>query len=159
MHNLSRGLLLAGGLLVCASPVAAQLPQWQEAPLYDAVTVVSGFPDDPRQAAIWAGGPDEAPASLGRECKGMINMKRPDIDLYYREAGDYSLYLYVLSLADTSLVVYTPDYKWLCSDDALGLHPMVSIDTPKSGNYNIWVGSYGGVAPATLYISEIDPRD
>jgi hypothetical protein len=38
--------------------------------------------------------------------------------------------------------------------------PLVSFDRPLSGNYNIWVGVLGSsqTRPATVYVSELDPR-
>ena len=40
-----------------------------------------------------------------------------------------------------------------------GLNPMVSWSNPPSGQYDIWIGTYGsgsGMAGATLTISELD---
>lgn len=131
--------------------------------MFGTTSLTAGFQDDPRQVAVLAGGPDRVPSNLGPGCRGLVNSQRPDVDLNYHEAGKYMLFLYVLSLADTTLVVYTPDRRWLCNDDGggkLGLHPLLSINDPPSGNYNIWVGvANGASAPATLYISERNPSN
>lgn len=157
-----KNLLLCTGIVAFLPAASAQDLVWQATPLFGTITVNAGFDEDPRQVAIQAGGRDRVPAGLGAECRGLVNSRRPDVDFNYLESGRYMLFLYVLSLADTTLVVYTPDGRWLCNDDGggkLGLHPLLSINDPPSGNYNIWVGVVNGAsAPATLYISERNPR-
>ena len=54
-----------------------------------------------------------------------------------------------------------PDGSWICSDDEMGSDPMVRLQSPRSGNCNIWIGTYEAsespLPPATIYISEVDP--
>ena len=57
-----------------------------------------------------------------------------------------------------TLLVNAPDGSWYCNDDSNGLNPMVSWSSPRSGQYDIWIGTYGsgsGMASATLTISEL----
>ena len=53
--------------------------------------------------------------------------------------------------ADTTLAVRAPNGEWLCNDDSNGLNPMVSWEHPRSGRYQIWVGTFGepGEEPVT----------
>ena len=52
-----------------------------------------------------------------------------------------------------------PDGKWLSNDDSPddGVNPMIKIDNPTSGRYEIWVGTLQkGITPdAVLQISEV----
>ena len=51
-----------------------------------------------------------------------------------------------------------PDGRWYCNDDANGLNPQVWWSNPMSGQYDIWIGTYGsgsGMASSTLTISEL----
>ena len=59
--------------------------------------------------------------------------------------------------ADLTLVVYDAVGNWHCSDDYRGLDPAIRFENPQTGNYNIWVGTHGGFADSTLYITERAP--
>ena len=117
----------------------------------------TNFQPDPQRIDLDAGGDIDAIA-LGGGCAGMI-ANAPDVDLYF-DSGRYPLNIYVRSNADTTLVVNLPNGEWICSDDAEGLNPLVSLRSPPSGLYNIWVGTYasGRLESATLYVSEIEPE-
>jgi hypothetical protein len=45
----------------------------------------------------------------------------------------------------------------MCNDDYGGLNPMVEINNPQPGQYDIWVGSYtsGQYVGGTLKITEL----
>ncbi len=126
-------------------------------PAFGETSLSSGFADDPRTVDLFAGGEIDASNALGGGCVGSI-AEAPDYSINY-DAGGFSLYLYVDSLADTTLVVNGPDGEWYCDDDSAGsFNPLVEFGTPQSGRYDIWVGTYeGGVEDATLFISEISP--
>jgi serine protease Do len=56
--------------------------------------------------------------------------------------------------------VYGPDNRWYCNDDFGSSDPLVVFQNPRSGNYNIWVGTYSSSAAnpaARLVISEGNP--
>lgn len=127
-------------------------------PLYGTIALRADFYPDPRRIEINAGGPD--PVDMGHDCIGYVNRSCPDVDLNY-SAGDYDLFFYVESRADTILIVLDPDGVWHCNDDdpRRGLNPTMRISNPKSGNYNIWVGTVDkGEQKAVLYISEYGPK-
>lgn len=163
-------LAIIGGLL-CASPIfapafaknvtrqASSEPGWEAQPLYTTLNLDSGFDNDPRTVTLDAGG-DRSAEGVGPGCGGYINWEKPDVDLNY-EAANEKLHIYVKAETDTTLVIYTPDRKWVCADDVsqANLNPVVSFDHPLRGNYNIWVGTIdsGESKPATLYVSELDP--
>ena len=66
------------------------------------------------------------------------------------------------SNADTTLVVNGPDGSWYCDDDGgnSGANPMVRLNSPRSGRYEIWVGTYANASlqPARLHISEVSSQ-
>ena len=145
--------------IAVSTQVVAQEPNWRASPTYTTVNLRAGFEPDPWTINIEAGGSMQTPSHLGYDCTGYIHGEAPDVDLNYT-AGSYNLYIHVVSPSDTTLVINAPDGRWYCNDDTIGLNPMVMFSNPRSGNYNIWVGTYssGRLEPATLLITEIDPR-
>ena len=127
-------------------------------PTYGNVRLSAGFLPDPRTVSLTAGG--GISLSLG-ECSYGYVADAPDVDFYYDGGGRNNLYIYARSGTDTTLLVNVPAGDWICNDDGLGegTNPLISIPRARNGLYNIWVGTYSNRnAPATLYISEIDPR-
>jgi hypothetical protein len=126
-------------------------------PYYETLTLSSGFSDDPRTIEVRAGGEGSA-EGLGSGCSGSMGM-RPDVRLHYEAGTTFPLNVYVTSQeGDLTLVVRRPDGTWICSDDYEGLDPAVLLEAPTSGQYDIWVGVYGGgYGQGTLYVSELDP--
>ena len=134
------------------------MPDISAMPVYETLQLSSGFLPDPVVRELHAGGADPNPVE-GDGCRGFINLGAPDFDLNY-SAGSMPLYIYARSDADLTLVVNDAHGAWHCSDDVDGTHPVIRLDGPPSGNYNIWVGTYqaGELQPATLYVSERAPR-
>ena len=57
------------------------------------------------------------------------------------------------------LLINDPNVEWCCNDDysdELGLASRLDFAAPKSGVYDIWVGSYEDeLSLATLYVTEL----
>lgn len=138
--------------ILAAAPSPAQ--DFDASPNYGTVTLRGGSAQDPHRVALQAGGDVDAAARIDPRCVGFIS-HAPDLRVHY-VAGDGPLVLSVTSSADTTLVVNAPDGRWHCNDDGAGtgLNPMLRIERPASGRYEIWVGSYGArtVHPAQLAI-------
>ncbi|WP_424812625.1 hypothetical protein [Roseococcus sp. YIM B11640] len=119
--------------------------------------LTTNFQPDPRSIDVTAGGNINS-ERLGNGCTGSI-ANAPDVRLQYT-AGQYPLYISVQSGSDTTLVVNLPDGSWVCNDDMNDLNPGIVLNRPASGQYDIWIGVFGGGAgaPAKLLISEIPPR-
>ena len=53
-----------------------------------------------------------------------------------------------------------PDGRWYCDDDGgnAGMNPAVRFGSPGSGQYDVWIGTYGNASnqQAQLYVSELD---
>ncbi len=152
---LSASAVLAAATLLSVAPVAAQ--NWKAAPFYETLNLTAGFMPDPVSRSLQAGGVDSNSID-GTGCAGFINAERPDYDLNYT-AGSSSLYIYARSGSDITLLVNDPSGSWHCSDDWDGTDPMIHFESPSSGNYNVWVGTYssGQTQDATLYFTEMDP--
>lgn len=119
--------------LGCGYAHAAELPNWQHAPLYG----TQGL----GEVALEAGGGSTDISTLGQGCAGFINAAQPDVNIDLPEAGP--LKLSVQSSGDTVLLVFTPEQNWLCADDVsdTALNPVLNIPKASAGVYNIWVGT------------------
>lgn len=141
--------------LATSSATAQSRPNWRATPVFGTFNLEAGFSPDPATREIAAGGDDRF--SQGG-CSGYINNAAPDLDLNY-SAGTLPLTLSAASSTDVMLVVYTPDGRWLCDDDSAGeLNASITLRSPKSGNYNIWIGTASATSerPAAIFgVSEV----
>jgi len=125
-------------------------------PSYGSISLRAGFTPDPYTVSLQSGGSINASNSIGGSCRGYI-ANAPDFRVQY-SSGSFPLIISVASSSDTTLVVNGPDGRWYCDDDGGdGLNPSLNFGSPQSGQYDIWVGTYGGssLQNATLYISEL----
>jgi hypothetical protein len=147
-------LATAATAAALAGPSTAQNVNAQ--PNYGTINLRSGFLPDPRVIALQSGGSINV-ENLDANCRGFIT-DAPDVRLNY-VAGTLPLYISVDSSADTTLVINGPDGQWYCDDDGgtRGLNPSIRFETPQSGRYEIWVGTYGSATlrNARLHISEL----
>jgi len=143
------------GLATLAPNLQAQNPGGT--PTYGDVRLQGGFVPDPHTVELTAGG--SINVNMG-ECNYGHVADAPDVDLYYTGNGSRTLYIYVQSGDDTTLLINMPDGSWVCNDDGYGgTNPLIVIRNAPSGLYDIWVGTYGSeMVRANLSISEIDPR-
>jgi len=106
---------------------------------FDAVNLRSGFTPDPHRTNGVSGGELNS-TRLGNDCRGWI-AGRPDHIVRLR--GNFNFFrIFVNSDSDTTLVVRTPNGRFLCNDDARGLNPAITRDRWRRGMYRVWVGSY-----------------
>ena len=162
---MSRLLKFASTLLVAASLVtgAAQAQDRRSGPSYGEATLSDGFTND-IMLEVLAGGPVRILPMRGCPGGGYINAA-PSFRVHYR-AGEWPLIFYVRAHPrDTILLVNDPAGHWHCNDDYQGLDPAIQFAITVenshilSGEYNVWVGSYGpeGVLGAMLYITSTRP--
>ncbi|MBI4703645.1 MAG: peptidase S1 [Deltaproteobacteria bacterium] len=158
---MSSGAALAVALALAPAVVAQ--PDFSATPIFGTFTLVTGFVPDPQPVPVLTGGPDDASmlglvdAASGEPCRGWMNGAAPDVRVSYPGGEAFPLRFYVASDSDTTLCVNLPDATWRCNDDTVGLNPVVQVDAPASGQYDIWIGNYAGGAPepATLYVTEL----
>ncbi len=159
LRSLGAALGVIVALLLQTPAMAQQIGQGPDRslkPTYGAVTLRNGFLPDPFGVAVASGGPISAAQALGGNCVGFI-ARAPDYRLHY-EAGESPLFISVWSRADTTLVISGPDGTWYCDDDGgVALDPLVRLEAPASGQYDIWIGTYNSADSyeADLFISEI----
>jgi len=130
-------------------------------PSFASETLAAGFTPNPYSLEMVSGGEVEV-AYLGGDCRGYAAIA-PDYRLSW--SGDSSELRFFFAAedgGDTTLLVNLPDGSWICNDDAGGtLDPMVVLDDPAEGQYDVWVGSYeaGAFVSGTLYVTErgLDP--
>jgi hypothetical protein len=120
-------------------------------PTYGSVTLSNGFSPDPFVKSLQAGG------SI-RTSLGGVNSyvaRAPDFRLHYT-AGSFPLTFSAESSSDTTLLINLPDGSWVANDDGgAGLNPLLRLSSPRSGRYDIYVGTVGSsAASATLRITE-----
>lgn len=127
-------------------------------PHYGEISLVANFTPNLHQIQVVAGGSNPVTA-VGDDCVGFA-ATRPDYRVHW---SGWSEELYFLFLADdesddATLVINTPDGRWHCNDDAYDgtLNPAIVFERPRSGQYDIWVGSYheGEYISGNLYITQ-----
>ena len=147
-------LFLAAATAIVSTSAPAQ--DFSRNPSFGTLNLSAGFADDPRVVNVTAGGQRSA-NGLGDGCVGSI-ANSPDVRVNY-QAGSFPLIFSVVSDQDTTLVINGPDGRWYCDDDGgvNGLNPMIRLDKPESGRYEIWIGTYGSssLQPGRLHISEL----
>ncbi len=147
---------LAFAVIVGAAGAAQACPDYQARPSFGQIDLRSGFEPDPYRRNITAGG-GYSLGNCGFDAVGWVAVS-PDFDLYYT-AGDYPLTISVESSVDTILLINDPDGEWWYDDDGgVGAGALVRIANPKSGLYDIWIGTYdrGSGIPGRLVITELD---
>ncbi|MCB0188802.1 MAG: hypothetical protein KDE31_31245, partial [Caldilineaceae bacterium] len=112
------------------------------------------YPLDPLIVSLNGGG--NIPASVyGELCNGFI-AENPTVTLNWAGEADF-VEAFFYSDHDPVLVVQTPSGEYLCNDDAndLLLDPVLWLEKPEPGRYNIWVGSYAPnqLLPGLLVLS------
>jgi hypothetical protein len=149
----SHPLLTAALVLLTAGRLHAQEPNPSLKPTYGSAKVAAGFSPAPLTKEVQAGG--ELRTNLGG-VKAHV-ARAPDFGLTYT-AGDVPLVFSVKSVGDTTLLINLPDNTWVADDDSGGgLDPLIRIAKPKSGRYDIYVGTFKkDLVAATLHISEGD---
>lgn len=134
------------------SSSSSGMPDLSLEPTYGRVSLIAPFSTDPHTVSISAGGSVDVDVT---GCGYGYVARAPDYNLTYSGSGS-TLYFFVRSDEDTTLLINRPDASWICDDDSLGdSNPVVTIPNAGAGLYNIWVGTYSSEAltPATLYIS------
>lgn len=159
MSSIARTLAAGAALFAMATAGVAVAQNYSLNPTYGTLNLAAGFRPDPQVVNLQSGGSRDA-QNLSSSCRGFI-ADAPDVRVNYT-SGQYQLMISVNSAADTTLVVNGPDGSWYCDDDGgnNGLNPLIRFDRPASGQYDIWVGTYGNASlqPAQLYLSEIGTR-
>ena len=96
---------------------------------------------DPAVLEGAAGGTIRAQDAADSSCRGYVQYV-PDHVVVVAGRASY-LRLYIESGEDTTMVIRTPDGRWLCDDDHGGnLQPMLEQASWTPGTYLVWIGTY-----------------
>ncbi|MDZ4691936.1 peptidase S1 [Terricaulis sp.] len=157
MSPIARIFAAGAALVAVATAGVAAAQNYGLAPAYGTVNLTAGFTPDPVNVNVLSGGRIDASTRFNG-CRGFI-AEAPDVRLNYRAGTSLPLILSVNSSADTTLVVNGPDGQWYCDDDGgnTGMNPSLRFGSPQSGQYDIWIGTYGSATnqQAVLSISEL----
>jgi hypothetical protein len=158
MQKINRTLAAAAALALIAAPAYAQSLNTGATGTYGQIQLRAGFEPDPFTVSVLGGGAIDMSA-VNESCNGFVAQRASYTLRYTSNHAEYpTLYIGAMSDADTTIAVRTPNNQWICNDDAVGLNPMVAIESPRNGRYQIWVGRYGTEnesAQANLFISEV----
>jgi hypothetical protein len=131
-------------------------------PTYGSATIGDNSTPDPYSIDMISGGSVEVSSlSLGPDCTGFA-ANAPDFRFDYAGSASRLRIFYVAADgSNTTLIVNGPAAIWYCNDDdplSGTTNPMVEISAPGTGQYDIWVGTYGSSnsGSGTLYITEQD---
>ena len=136
------------------TPAAAEL-NYSLAPVHGSTALAAGFVPDPFSVAITGGGPVAA-GYLGGGCGGHAT-SAPSFSVNYTSGAFPTLRFYAIASGDTTMIINTPSGSWVCVDDSFGtLNPTIDFDSPSSGRYDVWLGTYasGASVGGTLYVTE-----
>lgn len=151
-------MVAAAALAMLAAPAYAQSLNTSAAGTYGQTQLRAGFEPDPFNVSVLGGGPVDM-SGVNDSCNGFVATRASYTVRYTANTAEFpTLYVGATSDADTTIAVRTPNGQWYCNDDAIGLNPMVAIEQPRSGRYQIWVGRYGTPdenASAQLFVSEV----
>jgi hypothetical protein len=137
-------------------PLSGMAQNVAAVPTYGTVNLSAGFTPDPQIRSVTAGGNNYTTLA---GCNAYIHAAAPDVDLNY-QAGSFPLTIEARSGLDVTLLVNAPDGSWYCNDDGgNGTDALLTFSNPRSGQYNIWVGTYraqsGTLPEAQVYITEL----
>ena len=129
-------------------------------PNFGEVELESGFVPDPHEVMIVSGGDvDIDELDLGEGCTGYAT-SAPDFRIFLSGNSPAIRIFFVPDEEgeDATLVVNTATAGWVCNDDYSGWDPLVEIEDPPDGQYDVWVGSWSSsdFISGRLFITELD---
>ena len=131
-------------------------------PTYGSATIGDGSTPDPYSLDIISGGSvDVSSLALGPGCTGFA-AEAPDFRFTYAGSASRLRVFYVAADGtDTTIIINAADAAWHCNDDdpvSGTINPMVEFSPPGTGQYDVWVGTYGSgnFVSGTLYITSLD---
>jgi len=152
------------GTLTTATPTSTPTPtspspvatlNFSLPPVFGSTALISGFLPDPFTVGITAGGPANV-GYLGSGCAGNAT-SAPSFSVTYTSGSFTLLRFYFIGSGDTTMVVNSPSRSYFCNDDSFSTNnPTVDFNTPTSGRYDVWIGTFvqGANISGTLYVTE-----
>jgi uncharacterized protein YgiM (DUF1202 family) len=138
------------------TPAAVATLNYSLPAVYGSTSLTSGFVPDPYTVGITSGGPANV-SYLGTGCTGFAS-SAPSFSINYTSGGATLLRFYFVGSGDTTMIVNSPSGSYFCTDDSFGtLNPSMDFNSPSSGRYDVWIGSFapGASIGGTLYVTEL----
>lgn len=112
-------------------------------PSYGTVVLQAGFTPNPNVSEIVSFGGGVDASYLGGDCVGYAS-RAPDLRLMWSgTSNELRIFFTEVAGEDATLVMNLPDASWVCNDDYAGsLDPLIALENPPEGQYDIWIGSY-----------------
>lgn len=137
--------VIAAAAVACAGllPAAAQAcPDFSQPGMNSLGSLAGSYLYSPRYYSVIAGGSVDL-GSCPQPGIGNV-ISAPDFEFSFDNDSDYGrLEISVTADCDTVLLIHYGKGQWAFNDDTNGLSPQVDISNPPSGEYNVWVGTFG----------------
>ncbi|WP_127107644.1 hypothetical protein [Pararhodobacter zhoushanensis] len=141
MNAFSKAAVAGLFALIAPAAASAACPTYAQhgAPLsYTAETVWT-----PQSTTVIAGGDQDLSTCAEVPGAGYV-IENPDFTLTYDALNmGRALEFRVTGSCDTVLLVNSATGEWLFNDDTNEMHPVVRLNNAPSGQYDLWVGTYG----------------
>ena len=152
--------LVDGTLYITEREISEGELDFSAEPNFGTLDLASGFTPDPQEVNLVSGGTvDIASLDLDSGCTGYAT-SAPDFRINWSgDAANLRIFFVSDEGEDATLVINDATANWHCNDDhTSGLDPLVDIENPPEGQFDIWVGSYSSseFIVGTLYITEMD---
>ncbi len=124
-------------------------------PNFGSTALTSGFIPDPFTMGLISGGTVDV-SYLGAGCTGFA-ATAPDFSVNYTSGAFQALRFYFIGGGDTTMIINGPGANYFCNDDSFStLNPTLDFNSPSSGRYDIWIGSFssGTSISGTLSVTE-----
>ncbi len=107
----------------------------------------------PQSVGVVAGGNIDLGACGSVPGHGYV-IQSPDFTMQYNDLGmGRQLEFRVQASCDTVLLINASDGQWYFEDDTNGMDPAIRLSVAPSGQYDIWVGTFGmNTCQATLTV-------
>lgn len=145
-------MLILWGVMSVAPALADDILVGTDTPTWGEINIGLIEFADPFIVTFNSGGPFNAAEQEGiaENCRGYVT-GNPNHRVNIVSDDVAMLRIMFVAAGDTTLIVQLPDGSWLCNDDSgnsssvdFALSPMVEIQNPAQGSYNVWVGSFSG---------------
>mgnify|MGYP003382442037 CR=1 FL=1 len=141
MNGLSRTLIATAILVALPVVASATCPSYATSGAPLSYSAESAYL--PQSTTVVAGGNVDLGTCAEVPGFGHI-VESPDFTMQYQDLGmGRSLEIRVNADGNAVLLVNPANGQWLFNDDTNGLNPAIRINGAASGQYDIWVGTFG----------------
>jgi len=140
----------------CLGPQVPPVLNFSLPAVFGSTALTSGFVPDPFTVGVTSGGGPVNVGYLGGGCTGFAT-SAPTFSVNYTAGAFPTLRFYFIGSGDTTMIINNPAGSFFCVDDSFGtLNPTIDFNSPSSGRYDVWIGSFasGASIGGTLFVTE-----